>query len=364
MTKTIPEAPDLRAPQDIDAAWLTGLLQGAGVDAVVESFTAKPVGSGQIGDSVRFALKYARAADGAPASIVGKFPSADPDSFNTGVMLGNYVREVQFYRQLSPTALVSTPYCYGTALDEASGRFVLMMEDLAPAEQGDQLKGVSLEQARLVVDEAAKLHGSHWGDEAIEDLAWVSGTRAAPSGAATPEMVAALWTAFRERYGERLEPDWVEVGERLSTRFAGFTQRGDGPRCLTHNDFRPDNMMFAKPAGGKPVTVLDWQSVSFGTGAVDVGYFLAGALTPDQRRAAEPELLARYLEGLKALGVAGYGMDALKRDYAGGGLLLFLTAFFAAMVVKRTARGDDMFIQMLGSGAQHAIDHDALSTLA
>lgn len=364
MTQPYREAPDLRAPQEIDAAWLTRLLQGAGIDAEVARFDARPIGSGQIGDSVRFSLRFSRGADVAPATIVGKFPSADPDSFNTGVMLGNYVREVEFYRRLAPTARVSTPEVYGTALDDSSGRFVLMMEDLAPAEQGDQLQGVGLDQARLVVDEAAKLHGSHWGDPAIEDLAWVSGTRASPPSSATPEMVQALWAGFRERYGPRLSADCVEVGEQLTRNFQGFGALRDGPKCLTHNDYRPDNMMFATPAGGKPVTVLDWQSVSFGTGAVDVAYFLAGALTPEQRRAAEPELLARYLDGLKAQGVDGYGMDDLKRDYAGGGFLLFLTAFFAAMIVKRTDRGDDMFMQMLSSGARHVLDHDALSTLA
>ena len=358
------EAPDLRAPHKIDAAWLTALLQGAGIEAEVAGFDARPVGSGQIGDSVRFSLRYAREVEGAPASIVGKFPSADPDSFNTGVMLGNYVREVQFYRCLAPTARVSTPEVYGTALDEASGRFVLMMEDLAPAEQGDQLRGVSLEQARLVIDEAAKLHGSHWGDEAMEGLAWVSGTRASPPSSATPEMVRALWDGFRERYADRLSRECLEVGERLTENFGGFGGSRDAPKCLTHNDFRPDNMMFATAAGGKPVTVLDWQSLSFGTGAVDVAYFLAGALTPEARRAAEPELLARYLEGLKAQGVTGYGMDELKRDYAGGGFLLFLTAFFAAMIVKRTDRGDDMFMQMLSSGARHVLDHDALAVSA
>ena len=47
-----------------------------------------------------------------------------------------------------------------------------MMEDLAPAEQGDQLKGVSLEQARLAVEQAARLHAARWDDPSIEDLAW------------------------------------------------------------------------------------------------------------------------------------------------------------------------------------------------
>ena len=57
------------------------------------------------------------------------------------------------------------------------------------------------------------------------------------------------------------------------------------------------------------------------------------------------------------------GRDDLARDYAHGAFLLFLTAFFAAMVVKQTARGDAMFIQMLGGASRHILDHDALSLL-
>jgi hypothetical protein len=358
------DRPDIRRPEAIDADWLTRALQSAGVDAVVKSFTAKAVGTGQIGDSVRFALTYDRAGGDAPASLVGKFPSADPVSFATGVMLGNYEREVMFYRHLAGGALIRTPRCVFTDLAPDSGEFVLLMEDLAPAEAGDQLKGVSLEQAELVIDEAAKLHASHWDDDALDDLPWVSGSRAAPASKVTPEMVQGQWAGFRGRYGDRLQQDWIEIGERVAGRFAALGGVQSGPRCLTHNDFRPDNMMFATAAGGHPVTVLDWQSFAFGIGATDVAYFLAGALSPQMRRRHETALLDRYLEGLQAHGVAGYSRDDLARDYGRGGFLLFMTAFFAAMVVKQTARGDDMFIQMLGSASQHIADHDALAALA
>jgi Phosphotransferase enzyme family len=353
--------PDIRRPGAIDAAWMTGLLQHAGVDAVVRSLTAKSVGTGQIGESVRFTLDYERAGEGAPASLVGKFPSPNDESRNTGVLLGNYLREVRFYQQLAKGALIATPRCYFTEVDEPTGEFVLMMEDLAPAEQGDQLKGVSLEQARLVIVEAAKLHASHWNDDGLEELPWVSGSKAAPPSAATSDLVSNLWKAFRARYAERLKPHWIEVGERLVASHGQFNRPHEGPRCLTHNDFRPDNMMFASPKGGRPVTVLDWQSFAYGTGATDVAYFLAGALTPEVRRAHEPELLAIYHAKLGDLGVTGYSMDQLKQQYGRGAYLLFLTAFFAAMVVTQTARGDDMFMQMLGSASDHIIDHDGLA---
>jgi hypothetical protein len=353
--------PDIRRPGAIDAAWLTAVLHEGGVDAVVKSFTAAGVGTGQIGDSVRFTLDYERAGEGAPASLVGKFPSAGEESRQTGVALGNYLREVRFYQQLAPKALIKTPRCYFTDVDEATSEFILMMEDLAPAEQGDQLKGVSLDQARLVVIEAAKLHASHWGHDELDQLPWVSGSKTAPPSMVTDEMVAAIWQGFKARYGARLQPAWVQVGDWLSVRYGQIAGRHDGPRCLTHNDYRPDNMMFASPRGGYPVTVLDWQSFAYGAGATDVAYFLAGALPPEVRRQAEPEMLTLYHRTLTEHGVTGYGAADLKRHYGQGGYLLFLTAFFAAMIVTQTERGDEMFLRMIGGASDHMLDHDVMA---
>ncbi|HRD45279.1 MAG TPA: phosphotransferase [Caulobacter sp.] len=350
--------PDIRPPAAIDAAWLTAVLGAGGVDARVQSFTAKGVGTGQIGDSVRFTLEYAGARpDGAPASLVGKFPSAGEESRATGVALGNYLREVRFYQQLAPKALVSTPRVWFTDVVEATSDFVLMMEDLAPAEQGDQLSGVTLDQARLVVEQAGLLHASHWGDDGLDALPWVSGSAAAPPSAATPEMVAMLWQGFKARYADRLKSRCAQVGDWLSVQAMDFGLATDAPRCLTHNDFRPDNMMFGTALGGRPVTVLDWQSFAYGIGATDVAYFLAGALPGDVRRAAEPELLQLYLDTLSANGVTGYGMADLKRDYGRGAYLLFLTGFFAAMIVTQTERGDRMFLQMVESAADHLLEN-------
>jgi hypothetical protein len=354
--------PDIRRPADIDATWLTKVLREGGVDADVKSFSAKNVGTGQIGESVRFALEYRRDVEGAPRSIVGKFPSPGEESRNTGKTLGNYWREVNFYKHLASTALISTPRCYFTDVDDDTHEFVLMMEDLAPAEQGDQLKGVSLETAGIVIDEAAKLHASHWQDEAIDNYAWVSGT----SGAAkpiSPDLVKMIWQGFTVKYADRMTPESRHVGDRMTETFDVNRMRTDRPRCLTHCDFRPDNMMFATPAGGKPITVLDWQSIAYSTGATDVAYFLGGAITPEERRANEKALLDRYHAGLLKLGVKNYGRDELMQDYAAGTFQLFITAFFAAMVVTQTARGDDMFFCMLNGATAQIMDHDALKYL-
>jgi hypothetical protein len=353
---------EIRSPASITPDWFDQVLAAGGERLRVKSFTPKRVGTGQIGDTYRFSLVCEGAAGTHQRTIVGKFPSEGIESRQTGIALNNYLREVKFYQHLAKTALIHTPRVYFTDINEQTHDFVLMMEDLAPAEQGDQLRGVSMEQALLVMDEAAKLHASHWEDEAIEELPWVSGTRAAPVSPATPEAIGALWGAFCGRYGARVTPEAKTVGETLCQHIEAYFNRG-GPRALAHMDFRPDNMMFASAAGGYPVTTLDWQSIAFGTGATDVAYFLAGAITVEQRREHEKALTGRYLDRLSQLGVKGYTRPDFERDYAGGSFQLFLTAFYAAVVVTQTARGDDMFFQMLNGATAQIQDTHALERL-
>jgi aminoglycoside phosphotransferase (APT) family kinase protein len=169
-------------------------------------------------------------------------------------------------------------------------------------------------------------------------------------------MVQALWQGFKARYAGRISDRVRTVGDWLTIQ-STFAEDHVGPRCLTHNDFRPDNMMFGTAQGGHPITVLDWQSFAYGVGATDVAYFLAGALPPDVRREHEAAFLQLYLDTLTGHGVTGYGMDDLKRDYGRGAYLLFLTAFFASMIVTQTERGDRMFLQMIESAAEHMTDH-------
>ena len=101
--------PEIREWRDIDADWLTAALQSGGVEARVRAFEAGQVGTGQIGDCVRFKLDYERAGPDAPKTLVGKFPSDGAESRATGIQLMNYYREVKFYQLLQPQARISTP---------------------------------------------------------------------------------------------------------------------------------------------------------------------------------------------------------------------------------------------------------------
>ncbi len=64
-----------------------------------------------------------------------------------------------------------------------------------------------------------------------------------------------------------------------------------GPQTLLHGDPHIGNT-YVTP--GKDVGFLDWQMARRGNWSLDVGYFLQGALTVEDRRSAERNLLEEY----------------------------------------------------------------------
>ena len=134
-------------PEDLTPSWLTGALTVSRVldGARVVNVTFHPIGTGQMCDCVRLDVDYDRPTD-APRSIVAKLPAADETSRATAKALHSYETEVRFYQQLAAELPIRTPHAYYAEIDVESASFVLLLEDLAPARQGDQLRGCSVER--------------------------------------------------------------------------------------------------------------------------------------------------------------------------------------------------------------------------
>ncbi len=350
-------------PLNLTPDWFNQLFDEIGIDAEVRSLTAKSIGTGQIGENVRFVFDYARKGDGAPATLVGKFPSGSDASLMTAKMLGHYEREVMFYRTFPKVAGRITPGALYTDYDDATNRFALIMEDMAPSEQGDQLKGCTVAEAELALASAAILHAAYWKDESLDQHDWLQGTEAAPPPALTPEQVSGLWTGFKERYKAQLTSDVIEVGDLYSAALPRWSEAHEGPFALTHNDFRLDNMLFGKPGAPKPIALVDWQTAAKGAPANDVAYFIGAGLTREERPKHEKALLRFYHDRLTDAGVSGYSFGDLYDDYRWFSFYGMSVAFGAAMLVKQTERGDEMFLTMLRRHAAQARDNDALVLL-
>ncbi|MCU1360661.1 MAG: hypothetical protein JWN99_1950, partial [Ilumatobacteraceae bacterium] len=158
-------------PADIDAGWMTELLQAAGVadGSTVTDLSMQFIGTGQLGRTARIALTWDR-PEGRPATVVGKFPSADANARAASFGNGTYRTEWSFYTQLAHTLAIRTPRCFAARFDESVPDFVLIMEDLAGSRPGDQFDGLTLDQAALAVEQAVGLHAPRWGDATLAEF--------------------------------------------------------------------------------------------------------------------------------------------------------------------------------------------------
>ena len=356
--------PIASTPEALTPDWVTQALRAGdnlGDDGVVSSVDATAVGTGQMCDSLRLHLGYEGSAAG-PSSIVAKLPAADPTSRTTARSLGSYELEVRFYQQLAGDLPIRTPRCLYADIEVDEADFVLLLEDMAPARQGDQLAGCSPDEAAIAVAELPNLHAPRWGDPGLASIGWLHRDPEARQ-AFMAELLPTLHSGFRERYAESLDEEVEQACDAVFTRLGGHRGARRGPATIVHGDYRLDNLLFGGLGGGVPVAVVDWQTVGTGPALDDVAYFLGGGLLPEDRRASERAIVSDYLDRLHAAGVEGYDWDACWDDYRRGTWSGLLMAVAASMLVERTDRGDEMFLTMARRAARHALDLDAADLL-
>lgn len=355
-------------PADVDASWLTGVLQRAGVaDGTVAAVDADHIGAGKVGDNVRFTLTWAPGGSG-PDTVVGKFPAEDPMSRSAGVNLGNYEREVRFYRELAGELDVRIPRCYLAVLDDTTGDFVLVMDDLHPACAGDQLTGCGPDDAASAIGELVGLHAPLWGDAGLSGRgAWLS-PRLVDGGQPIADIYRALLPGFTERYAGRLDATTCAVTEAFAGVVGLWAEPGqswspsEAVVTVTHNDFRLDNLLFDHdPTDGRRRTaVVDWQTVGLGPGVADVSYLLGSGLLCDDRRGCERDLVGGYTQMLQAAGI-DVSADDLWAEYRRTCPAGLVMAVLASSVVGAGERSDDMFLAMAN---RHATQMDDLGVIA
>lgn len=346
------EAPLLTVPRgiaDLTAEWLTLALADVSGGAEVTDLTAVRIGLGNVADSVRLVPLWDRPAPGL-ASLVAKVPSSEEASRATGFATRTYELEVAFYNELAPTLRVNVPHAYLAQFDPAAEAYVVLLDDVAPAEPGDQIAGCGAGEAGAAIAEMAALHAPRWDDPALLELAWLD--RPTPESAgATAAFIPTLFAGFADRYRDRVDPDVMQLSERLMDGLGGYLTERPRPWTIVHGEYRLDNLLF----GGPRVVVLDWQTIKLGPALSDLAYFVGSALLPAERREAERGLVRSYHAAMRAAGVE-IGQDDCwdgYRRYAFDGLLMGVAA---SMLVARTPRSDDMFMAMVNRHGRQALD--------
>jgi hypothetical protein len=302
---------------------MTQVLQNTGVIrlASVQSVNCEIIGDGRglIGQVVRLRLSYDQDEPGALASVLAKFSSPDP-AFRLGAAQ-MYRREIAFYDTVASQLESSVPRCYFGAMDESTGESILLIEDVVHARTGDLVEGCTIPEAELAIKQLAHIHAAYWGHPKLIDWHWMPNFAEAGRADEDGLPFSEKYALFRERMAE-IFPEWPlpaifhATGEALGEHIVLAKQRlSELPVTLLHNDPHLDNLLFGNEDASRPVSLIDWQLAITGRGAIDLAYFMAFSLSPEQCRLNEQRLIAIYHAALCAQGVVGFSFDQLVSEY-------------------------------------------------
>ena len=266
----------------------------------------------------------------------------------------------------------SCPYKKAASLEAAPKRFVsgdgpefvLLLEDMQPAQQGDQLAGCDPGLARAAVVQLVGLHGPTWCDDSLKEAAWLSLGDPAEVNVMLGMFYRGVLGDFVDRYRDGLSPQETALLEHVGNATTlPFSPPPTETFCIVHQDYRLDNLLIDDRRTPPAITAVDWQSPALGGPLTDVAYFLGASLRPEDRRAAEVDIVRAYHDALRAFGITDFGWSECWEEYRRASLHGLVVAVLAAMGAERTERGDELIAAMVHRHSAHAFDAAAVEFL-
>ncbi|MDZ7676705.1 MAG: phosphotransferase [Acidimicrobiales bacterium] len=350
-------------PAFVDRDWIQRALDDAGVADGAPAGRGRLrgwIGTGQMARNARIALDWDDPT-GRPMSVVAKVASADETVAAFSFQQGGYQTELNFYDQIAATVDCRVPIKYRTECRPDDLEFALLMEDVVDATQGDQFDGLDEDQLDLAIGQAVGLHVPRFGDPSLPD-----DLDAAPVeefadfiGAVYPSSVDVMV----DRLGDGLDDEVVDVFRAVAPHIGTWAAWAGAPETAVHGDMRADNLLFGHRDTAPPIVVVDWQTVRPGGAANDLTYLVSGSIVdPEDRSARERDLVASYLDRMRAAGVS-LDPDEFFRAYRLGSIWGLLITSVATMSATRTERGDALFTVMAQRHGWQAVHLEAVSLL-
>ena len=289
-----------KLPEGFTPEFLSELLGRSFVTVAVDQVGD---GTGMMAEMSRLTMKME--GESGQLSVIAKYSSQNPTNRGIAVSFNLYEREARYYAELDKQTDICTPDIYFVDVD--GDNMLILMQDLGDYEVGSQEVGANLAQTEIAVDQLAKLHGAFW--DRIDDLDWVPGIADSYHADNMYNLGLLGWDVMVEGFGVS---DQVNSYKKSFFEALPSLQREQyrNPRTLLHGDFRMENLLYGTQAGQEDVVVIDFQGPLLGSGFVDLALFLGQSTKTEVRKQHEKELVARYVEGLKAEGVTSIDNDA------------------------------------------------------
>ncbi|OBB43588.1 phosphotransferase [Mycobacterium sp. 852002-51961_SCH5331710] len=279
-----------RSWDEITPSWMTAALGNHFPGATVEAVTVALRDDGT-NRRARLALTYSTGSG--PATVFAK--AVDPDHAELVALTSGLFHEPRLFSS-GVSLPLDHPTVYAALIDEPGSNFVMIMEDVVArgADPRDSTRPMTVEQVANGVRGLARMHSQFWGERLSTNhaLSWLEPFVAFEGLEYAPLDIA------RERLGntvssEILGLNGTDLFVDIWARYIGTLTTS--PQTLLHGDPHIGNT-YVLP--NDDVGFLDWQMARRGNWSLDLGYFLQGALTIEDRRRAERDLLDEYRNAL------------------------------------------------------------------
>ena len=217
--------------------------------------------------------------------------------------------EARFYHDLAEGAELPVPVSYYSDWDEdGSGQGMVVLADLIElgGEFGNSYQHIGVDAVAAALADMAVLHGEYWANPRLDEASWLP---VSMDTRGDSDQARVMWWLVEENMARdvfiaRL-PGWMLADRSRFLRAYDLLNRyaraQAGPYTIVHGDAYLGNT-YLKPDGHR--IWLDWQMVRKGHPWRDVSYFMLGALTTEERRRTERDLLGHYRDALLATGAA------------------------------------------------------------
>lgn len=294
----VPCSPDAITPE-----WLTAILCRNVPQAVVTGVIVKPASAGTH-ERHQLIVSYNEAgqAAGLPQSMFTKsLPSIVTRMI--GGFNGTARVEGRFYMQLRPQLEIEAPIGYHAASDRQTFASILLLEDLVATKSAtfcNDRTYVSRETADDMIDVLASLHARFYGNsELATRYPWVASyPRWFTIGAEKMSLEYYTRKAFDAASHVIPESVLAQRDAIWPAAIQALVVHDSEPQGLIHSDVHIGN--WYRTGAGK-MGLCDWQCLARGHWSRDFAYAVTAALTPDNRRKWERDLLVRYLDRFAAL---------------------------------------------------------------
>jgi thiamine kinase-like enzyme len=289
---------------DASAQWLTAVLCGGVPGARVERVD---VVGGSDGSTSRRALKLsyneAGRAAGLPERLFGKATPALENRLICGLS-GAIFNERDFYNEIRPHLSIEAPVSHFSAADAETFRSISLFDDMTLTDTVfvDTSHYIDRAKAEDMMGLLASFHADLLESDLLARMPHLKTTLEF-------QQDVSAGIEFEERSNIGIDRAASVIPAHLVSKKHELWYEGlmpslernvSGPTTLTHSDVHIGNWYVT--AQGR-MGLTDWQCVARGQGIIDVSYALSSALTIEDRRAWERDLVRLYAERLRAGGV-------------------------------------------------------------